>query len=269
MTAAPAPRGRSERRGFALAFVLLLLLVASLTVGAALSRASTQRLAVQRALLAYQRHHEAFSVRAVVERWLARDASNRRLMAYAQSSSGQPVFRFEMPSTGTRIALRVADGQGAALEDIDALVGPLFDAYAALLSRIPLERVDLVRTVGEPQISLASAPREIFEALLPDPVRSRRLAAEALRLRRRDELTPTKLAELISRHGGPDVQAQQLAQLFTSNPTLWRLTIDAQDAVGQRRFEAYVEIVDSQPTIRRWLELPPSEPLSAEGASDA
>ncbi|RMD63420.1 MAG: hypothetical protein D6824_05325, partial [Planctomycetota bacterium] len=141
MTAAALRQDHRHRRGFALAFVLLLILVVSLTVGAALSRASTQRLAVQRALLAYQRHHEAFSVRAVVERWLARDASNRRLMLYAQSSDGQPVFRFEMPATGTRIAVRVADGQGAALEDIDALVGPLFDAYADLLSRIPLDRL--------------------------------------------------------------------------------------------------------------------------------
>jgi len=245
-----------ERKGFALPFVLFLLVAATLTIGASLERESTQRLAVERALLAYRRHHEAFGVRAIVQKWLGRMGSNRRLMNLAENAKGAPVFRFEMPG-GTKIAVYLSDGQGLALEDIASLLGPQFDLYASILQRIPYERVDLVRTVGPAEISIRSAPREIFEALVEDPARASRFATAALAARRRDQLTPSELSRLLRRFADMGDQAEQVAALFTANPSLWRINVVAKDEAGERQFDSFVEIVDGDPFVRRWIEVLP------------
>lgn len=246
---------RASARGFALPFVLALLLIASLMIGAAMQREATQRLAVERALLQYRRHHETFGVRAVVQKWLGRMGSSRRLESLIDAAAGGPVFHFELPG-GTQIDVYAADGQGSMLENIDSIVSGDFDLYADILSRVPPERLDLVRTVGPLQISIRSAPREILEALVPSKDRRARFAQAAQAQQRRDQLSPQELAQLLRRYGDVGDDADRIAALFTVNPTLWRLRVEADDGAGLRLFDGYVEIVDGDPLLRRWMELP-------------
>jgi len=237
----------TERRGFLLVTVLLLLIIAVLMTTWVLRRTTMQSLVAQRRYHSYTEHHELLGMRALADRWIKQQGVDLAELA----ERGGEIYRADLPN-GSVVTMAIADGQGrllARVEDVES------DAARArlvrALRRLPPDRPDLVRAFGPAKVSVASAPDEVIDAIAGDDDVLARVLADV----RVSE--PENDGDLIQQLNSADyeqAEVQELTQLLTVSPTLWRLDVDVRDERGTRRYEilALTEgniplVVDSRP----------------------
>lgn len=241
-------RRMRSRRGFAMAFVLLLALIASLLIGATLTRQNAQSLNVHRQVQNYQKHHDMLGVRAIVELWMGRRTA-AELVRLAEAEGED--YRFEIRDVMT-VTVTLEDGQGLPVSSAARVAENIRDMYQSILDRLPAERRGLVRPRGAPAISVRTAPWEVLAALVED--RGGDFADEIVSMRDRDQFTEEVFWEEIQNYGG-STAAQNLRQIVTFSPSVWRLRMTMTDQRGDtREFGMVAEIVQNGLVVHEWLE---------------
>lgn len=244
MTHAPV-----RERGFALVIILSLLVIATIVISAALRRASLQELIVGQQIQGYQRHHELQGVRSIVEIWLARDSSRNFA---EQANTGEPVHRLALES-GVTYLVYVQDGQGAMLRNLSGIEGEVPRRWIIeTLSRMPLDRPDLVRDAGPWRLSLHAAPDEVLEAMAAGDATITRALQRA-----RDERIKDVSAfySHMERFGVDTLASQALARYIVFTPELWRFDVEAVRTESITRYSVLVELRGNNRRQLAWTEV--------------
>ncbi len=237
------------RRGFAMAFVLLLTLVVSLMIGASLSRQDAQSRTVSRLVKDYQTHHDMLGVRAIIEQWMSRKTP-AQLVELAESEDDVH-HRIEIEGV-LEIVVRIEDGQGLPVGAVEYVPEGVRDLYEDVLERLPEDRRGLLRPRGAHQISIATAPRPVLAALLED--HGEDFADEIIDLRERDGLDQETFAEAVRSYPGGDAAIARLAQIITFEPAVWRLRMTMTDEQGSERlFGMLAEVIQGGLSVHEWM----------------
>ena len=109
-------RHANQRPGFALAFVLLLLLISSLMIAVGLQRASVQAKVNRMRVDGYHEYHELMSIVDIVEIWIKDHSDRDEIVALAASGGQRAVIRLK---DDIRLEIRITDGQGTVLARLD------------------------------------------------------------------------------------------------------------------------------------------------------
>lgn len=238
-----------SRRGFAMAFVLLLTLFASLMIGASLTRQNAQGRTVGRQLRNYQKHHDMLGARAIVELWMSRRTSSQ-LADYARTEGVD--YRFVIKGV-MEVALTIEDGQGLPVASAALAPEDLRDEYQAILDRLPEEHGRLVRSRGAPLISVQAAPYEVLAALFEDDGDA--FAQEVVAARQEEPLNNTSFFEIVGDYPSGSDAAIQLRQLVTFSPAVWRLRLTMTDQQNnEQTFGMLAETSQSGVNVIEWLE---------------
>lgn len=240
----------SHRRGFALLTVLMLIVIASIVIGAALQRASLQNLIVEQQLDGYQRHHELQGVRAMVDAWLAKGDSVDTLTELANTGETIDRIAFE---TGVTYRVYAQDGQGTLLTNLSGITGDVPQRWIiATLSRLPADRPDLTRDAGPWRISLPAAPDEILEAMSGGDAK----IFQALKVARDEQVkTVSEFLSTLQSRGVEDLTAQTLSRYVVYSPELWRFDIEAVHPDRTERYVVFAFARGNNRKILAWREL--------------
>jgi len=238
------------RRGFVLLTVLMLVVIASIIIGAALQRASLQNLIVEQQLDGYQSHHELQGVRAMVDAWLAKSESVETLTELA--NTGETVDRIALES-GVTYRVYAQDGQGTLLTNLSGITGEVPQRWiVATLSRLPPDRPDLTRDAGPWRISLPATPDEILEAMSGGDS----TIYEALKTARDKQVaTVSEFLSTLESRGVEDLTAQTLSRYIVYTPDLWRFDIEAIHPDRTQRYVVFAYIRGNNRKILAWREL--------------
>ena len=232
MTRAIVIRKPAARRGFALAFVLLLALVASMMITATLTRQDAQSRLIARHIDDYQEHHDTLGVRAIVSYWLAR-VELAELLRLVRTDGVDHRFRIEGVF---EIELSVSDGQGEPIADAAMVPDGVRELYAGILDRMPDASRAALRTRGPYMISPNSASWATLAALLED---GGDFADAVLARREREPMQQEEFFRIASTFTDAGT-IQTLRQVLTFEPVLWRLDMVLTDETGTMRRAAMI-----------------------------
>lgn len=256
-------RPRRHRRGFAFLMVLMLLAVAAILVGASLQRSAVASLMTARQLEGYQRHHEMLGIRDYGRSWIQK-AENKpeQLAKYAQSD--EPAHRFVVDKSIV-ILITVQDGQGTVLRSLSNVGNAETRRWVVeVLSRLPLDRPDLTRRSGPPQVSLHAAPDEVLDALAGF---DSRVLAGLREARDRRAANPTELQQALQKHNVEDLAAHALSQNITFEPSLWRLNVEVVYTDHVNRYTLLAEKRNNMTELHEWRPVPEAEAERLFGSS--
>jgi len=255
---APTNTPRADRRAFALPLMLVVLLSVSLIVTVAMQRHAAQVRVVERQINEYKRRHDMYGVRATVLHWV-KNISRGEL----QDMAGKPsaVHVFELPSGATATA-RVIDAQGLPVRGATDVDNDIKEFYRATLARL-YSRPDLTRGVGPWQINVASAPREVLEALPSD--NGPAFAEEILALRRGGETVDrAAFSEVVSNMPLDGEDRRFLTRVAAFDSSLWKIIVDTEDWAGRRRYDMLLLRTPSETTVHEWFEYAQADLQSRE-----
>ncbi len=249
------PLAAAGRRAFILPVVLALILISTLFLTASFQRQSMETRIVTRQLAEYRRHHEAFSVRAIVRQWAESNFDELAEMAKPDRRGKDEMdYGFVLPSDA-RIRVFVRDGQGEAHVMPKGMVDRTMEVYNAMLERLPSNRPDIRRRVGPAHISVMAAPKEVLEALLPED--GKKFAERVIDSRDGSFFDREALEQILRARGLSDEERNEILTILTFDPSVWRLDVLVEDDHGQRQFRMVIDRVVGQLNIREWFELPP------------
>jgi type II secretory pathway component PulK len=246
---------KCERRGFAFVLVLMLLVVCGILVGASLQRASVSSMLATKQAEGYRKHHEMLGIRDYGRSWLQKpEHKPDQLAAYAES--GEVAHRFVLDSNVV-ILISVRDGQGTVLRSLANVTNAETRRWLVeVLSRVPLERTDLTRRSGPPQISLHSASDEVLDAVagFDDKV-----SAGLREARDKGASNPTELQQALQRRNVEDMVAHAVSQYVTFEPSLWRLNVEVVYPEHVNRYTLLAEKRNNLVTLHEWRPVGDSE----------
>lgn len=243
------------RRAFVMPVVILLTLGASFAIAVAFERHSAQRLMVQRQIVEYRRHHDMLGAQTIIRLWLSKQTPADLARKAART---EPAHRFSLPG-GLRITIYLEDGQGTAKVDLTEEQPPDRQAwFQELLYRLPENRPDLIRRTGPAEISVNAAPREVLAALREG---DRELADVLMAARLRASLSATTFRQALEKAGVGAEEVGTISQRVVFEPTIWKLTVEAEEGADFREFTALAEVrpagVLSSPSLHEWREVRP------------
>jgi len=206
---------------------------------------------------AYRTQHEALSVRDMIRLWLMQQnqSSRRRapssnpILALARTPGATQRFTLQ---SGIVVSVSIADAQGTALARLDDSLTPNnYQWLLSVLSRLPQDRVDLIRRHGPITVSLWSASDEVLIAIAEDDFDLGRALIDA---RDQEISDPAGFARLLSSSGINSEVAQRMLRRIAITPTLWEMQIEVIDpnATAIRRYTMIVEQTSAFPVVHRW-----------------
>lgn len=253
MTRAAVPHdARAARRAFALPIVILLTLAGSLVIAVAFQRHTTQQLMVQRQIVEYRRHHDMLGAQAILRVWLSKQRNEDLAL---KASPDFPAHRFSLPN-GVKISVFLSDGQANPKVDLTGVFPEeKKEWFQEVVYRLPENRPDLIRRTGPPEISVNSAPREVLAALRADDAS---LADLLIAARLKTPLDTTSLRLTLEDAGLGADEVGSVMRLVTFAPSLWKLTVVAEEPDETRVFTGLAELtqqaVPSPPALHEWRE---------------
>jgi len=224
-----------RRRGFALPIVILLALVAGILAAVVLERQSYQTRVVSREISSYQDTHFERGVREVVGQWT--DSLIGQSIDKLLESDGH-ALDIERPD-GSVVSVYLFDGQGTALSEPTGLndqdAKDAEGVYEALAGgprgkhRRHKDVERFVRPVGPVRVFVASAPREVLEAIgtyAKEGKSGRRFADSILDARKQGDVTEADLNTAMSM-ADITVEGRAVVQrLIVFKPELWDMVVD-------------------------------------------
>ncbi len=243
-------RAPSQRRGFALPVVIVLLLIVGMVSAVVLQRQASSRLVTERRLLWYREHHARAGLEEVLDAWLRSLPRNVRLEEVVGPSGEAMTIDLR---DGSEAVISIRDGQGALLVEPAAvaederervlLAAQRFDELVGRSNR-PLER----RRVGPLKLSLQAASTEAIEALA-SAYAPRSAAAEfasAIIIARaaaaEGVLSNADLSAALAASGMESRDAQLLRAATTLQPTLYFVTVELRPRGRMRQRDAGASI---------------------------
>jgi len=246
------------RRGFALPLVILLLLISSMTIVVIMQRQTAQTRLVHEMIDDYQTHHAAFGVRAIVRKWI----SNKTGSDLSEFAAKEGVsYRFVLPND-VYVSVWVLDGQGIPVTTPTDIGPANVRYYTEITSRIRSTSDRALRARGPSMISIATAPRDVLEALVEDEDQGRNLADRIIKARERRPLDRDGMMNQLRRAGLGDDQIARIVAITTFDPGLWRVNVMSESPKSdtQRYFIMHAEITLGSLSIISWEEITPTDP---------
>jgi len=256
--------GAHQRRGFVIVFVLMMIMLSIAVIGWTIQRAAMRAHIAERQIEGYRRHHELLGVRDVVNHFLTRRETQSELREYAES--GDVAKRVLLPS-GVVLMLTVHDAQGTVLARLDAAGSPeTADRLVDVMSRLPPDRTDLLRSFGPPKISLRAADELVVMALAGD---NSELGEALLKLREDPEVSDEpRLTQKLTEMGFDLQEINWFMPLIEMRPRLWNIEVEALDERGSRFYSVKAELNGNVTILREWKALPDLSPEEAAGLED-
>ena len=250
-------RRAQNRRGFVFLYVLAVVVVGTITIGATIDASLFKARVAERRVQSYRTQHEALSVRDMIRLWLMQQnqANQRRPPSenpmLILSRTPGATQRFTLDS-GVVVNVSVEDAQGTLLARLDESLA--IDDYEWLygaLSRLPQNRVDLIRRHGPVEVSLRSAPDEVLGVIAEGDAD---LASALIEARDSRVTDPSSFSRLLASSGIGTETAQRMLRRIAITPTLWEMDIEVIDpnADAIRRYTMIVEQTSTFPVVHRW-----------------
>lgn len=155
---------RTTRPGFALAYVLLLVVVASVMIAAGLMRTGAQARVTQRRVDGYHEYHELMSIVDTIDFWATAVKNPSDVIDMARNGGERATIRLR---DDLRLQLRISDAQGTVLARLDR--SPDQERTDWLLRTLELlgpENIDrYTRKAGSFQISFNAAEEPVLAAV--------------------------------------------------------------------------------------------------------
>lgn len=246
-------QGPAQRRGFVFMAVLLLIVVATLVLAAAMQRSSVYAAITERQLDGYRAHHELLGIRDYCENWIRKQDTSRAsgkgptLADFARSRD--VAHRFALDD-GLVILISVQDGQGSVLRTLGGITNNETRRWlAGVLQRLPQDQPDLTRRGGPHQISLPGAPDEVLRAVAG----GNESLFDALAGARDEKLkNAADLLAHLDQKGVEPAVAQTLSRHLVLEPTLWRLNVEAVHPDAVRRYTLLLETRNNVSIAHEW-----------------
>ena len=230
-------RVHGSRRAYALAMVVVLLMVSSVLIAVMLDRANDHRLTVKRQLQQYVEEQVGRGMREAVEAWLAFQRGEDLREALDSDGRG---FSIQIESGGVaqgqQVDIYVRDAQGTILAELAGLQQESFkiarDALIALRQEEGRDWKKFTRPEGPVAVSLTSASRESLTAIVTacvdgmgvpgfvDEVISAR-GGEFVGGSSGSEMTQEDFAKLVNDSGLSPEAKSRLMMALTISPSLW------------------------------------------------
>ncbi len=238
----------TRRSGFAMLIALLVLALVALITGWSLSRLSVLGASVDTRIEGYVSHNESLSARDTAIVWIARAERDGLTLDDAADDSERD---FAVRLSGTTIELFARDGQGRFLANLEAAATrDEEDRMLAVISRIPLDRPDLVRTVGPGTISVRAMDDALIEALAGD---SAALAGALRALRADPDASQRDLARVFTDFDVPPALSGPVARSLTFQPILWEINARVSTDDGTTRYyQGFFDGSDLANPLRQW-----------------
>jgi len=225
------------RRGFAIAMVVLLMVVVGLTVGVAMTRLSAQSKTIARQVGKYQDHHLGRGLQEAIGAWL-RQQNGRDLLDVLGVEDGHAMDI--MLADGSQVSVYLRDAQGAALSNLTGQPDRQIEEGGLLLRNLSLSTTEseflrLTRPFGPMPISINSAPDRVLEAAaqMVAGESSQRFLSELEILRSQAaKITRAQLSAASQSAGLTTEQRAAALRTFAVDIELWAVIIEVRAGRG-------------------------------------
>tara|TARA_R110002073_G_scaffold118918_1_gene258234 strand:+ start:71033 stop:71917 length:885 start_codon:yes stop_codon:yes gene_type:complete len=230
----------TTRRGFAMAMVILLMIVVGLTIGVSMTRFSAQTKSVARQMEKYQEHHLGRGLQEAIGAWL-KQQNGRNLLEVLEPETGHAMDI--ILADGSEVSVYLRDAQGTALSNLTGRTDRQIQEGGALLRNLIVntterEYLELTRPFGPSTISVMSAPDRVLDA-------AARVAAgqfadqfisEINKIRSESAVvTRTQLTRASQAAGLTAEQRGAVLRLFSADIELWAVIIEVRAGQGMNQ----------------------------------
>jgi hypothetical protein len=226
----------TTRFGFALAFVLVLILALSAMVVVMLERQSAQSLTYKRQTDSYAMHHTTAGFSEAIEAWLRNNGQTplRRMIG-----TGGHAFDISM-SGGLPVRVSLYEAQGMPLAELSGLpeeqISMGREMLVHLREKYGVDAERYTRTDGPLAISIRSASQEILLAAAEIAMREEgdpeKLVDVMIRARESGNDDDMDITKIVNEADVPPSARPRVASLFVTETTLWRGTAELVEPSG-------------------------------------
>ncbi|MFZ4573455.1 MAG: hypothetical protein ACOYN0_03595 [Phycisphaerales bacterium] len=228
-----------RRRGFILAFVLVLIMALSVLIVVMLQRQNAQMLAYKRQLEAYAMHHATAGFGEAIEAW---QKNNVNTPVRQMIGPGGHIFDLTIEG-GSPVRVSLFDAQGGALADLTGLSEEQIlmgrELLMKLRDRLGADAVRYTRLDGPLAIGIRTAPQEVLlaaaEVALGSEGDPERLVELMMTARQDAGSDPIDINGVLTEAEIPIELRSRVVQLFAGETTLWRGTAELIEPAGSDR----------------------------------
>lgn len=239
-TSSQSVNRRQHRRGFAIAMVVLLMVVVGLGISVALTRFSAQTKSVSRQVQSYQNHHLGRGLQEAIGAWL-RQQNGRDLSDVLEPETGHAMDI--ILADGSEVSAYLLDAQGAALSNLSGKTDRQIEEGGAILRNLTLnstqaEYLEFTRPFGPMNISINSAPQRVLEsaAQVVAGEFADQYISELETLRNESTvITRTELTRAASTAGLSSEQRAAALRVFATDIELWAVIIEVRAGRGSNQ----------------------------------
>jgi len=231
---------RSERRAFVMPMVLLATVVVGMGVGIAMTRFAAQTKVIARQSRAYNEHHAGQGLQEAIGAWL-RQQNGRNIADAIDPDSGH-AMDIELQD-GSVVSVYLRDGQGTALADLSALSPTQVEEAGIVVKNLaedvsPQEYLRLTRAVGPAAISVNTSSETVIRAvaMAVGGADGDSFADELLRIRARgSDITRQDITSAIGAAGLSNEQRTAALRMLSTDVSLWAVIVELHAGKGADR----------------------------------
>lgn len=224
------PARLHTRRGFALAIVLMLIIVSSVVIAYVLDRQATQSLSVKRQIDSYTFHHISRGIQEAVEGWVRFNGTQPIRTALDDEGRAFDLI----VEGGQTVHVFFKDAQDLVLADFSGLTGEALDSGIDILTELRHNEGeharDFVRREGPTAVSVNNAPEKVLKAVIGSvlgPLDTGALIREITRARIEGWIDQEQMNEVYRKAETPTAEMARVQSLLTAEPVLWRVVAEA------------------------------------------
>lgn len=226
-------RAAPSRPAYALAMVMLVMVVVGIASAVLLERQSVQTLAVRRHMDQYQEHHGKKGLSEVIEAYMLTLQTTPLPELVAQDPH---LFDLELADASV-VSVTLVDAQGRVLSNPDSIPqAPTRERATRLLQRLrslvedPEDLPPLIRAEGPYAVNAQSAPEIVLRAvaltITDDTGLADSIVAEVLRARAERELSRADIGRIASSLNLTSEQRADLSEMLTVTPSIWGARVE-------------------------------------------
>lgn len=230
----------NARRGFAMAMVILLMVVVGLTIGVSMTRFSAQTKTVARQMEKYQEHHLGRGLQEAIGAWL-KQQNGRNLLEVLEPETGHAMDI--ILADGSEVSVYLRDAQGTALSNLTGRNDQQVQDGGALLRNLIVnttekEYLELTRPFGPLSISIVSASDRVLDAAARVAAGqfADQFLAEIKQLKSESStISRTQLTRASQAAGLTTNQRASVLRVFSADTELWAVIIEVRAGRGMNQ----------------------------------
>lgn len=236
----PSTNNNTSRRGFAMAMVILLMVVVGLTIGVSMTRFSAQTKSVARQMEKYQEHHLGRGLQEAIGAWL-KQQNGRNLLEVLEPETGHAMDI--ILSDGSEVSVYLRDAQGTALSNLTGRNDRQIQEGGALLRNLIVNTTEedylkLTRPFGPSTISVMTASDRVLDAAarVAAGQYADQFISEINQIKSESTaITRTQLTRASQAAGLTSEQRGAVLRLFSADIELWAVIIEVRAGRGMNK----------------------------------